>query len=152
DLAATSALADRYFQPIAGASSSNDMYFARAGFVFTDNAYEPKGSVGAACAGGSKHEYAEPTIGDLLNDRGVSWAFYAEGSSEMAAAEAGGGCAQPPSDCPAAVASYPCVFDPGDVPFQYYTSLRNDPATMRDLDQFATDLAGGTLPAVSFLK
>jgi len=95
---------------------------------------------------------AEPTIGDLLNQRGVPWAFYAEGYTDMAAAEARGSCAQPPPECPAGVASYPCVFDPGDVPFQYYTSLRNDPETMRDLGQFTKDLAAGTLPAVSFLK
>src|SRR5262249_38307537 len=33
DLAAAGALADRYFQPIAGQSSTNDMYFARANYV-----------------------------------------------------------------------------------------------------------------------
>ena len=32
--AASYALADRYFQPVVGQSSSNDMYFARAKFVF----------------------------------------------------------------------------------------------------------------------
>ncbi|HTL11514.1 MAG TPA: alkaline phosphatase family protein, partial [Bdellovibrionota bacterium] len=35
-MARDGALADRYFQPIAGASSSNNMYFARAQYVFTD--------------------------------------------------------------------------------------------------------------------
>ena len=33
------ALADRYFQPLSGATSSNDMYFATARFMFVDNAY-----------------------------------------------------------------------------------------------------------------
>ena len=151
-LAATSALADRYFQPIAGASSANDMYFARAGFVFLDNQYEPKGSVGAACIGGAVHAYAEPTIGDLLNARGASWAFYAEGYDAMAKAESQGGCAKPPADCPLGVSSYPCVFDPGDVPFQYYASLRDRTASMRDLSRFTADLAADRLPAVSYLK
>src|SRR5205823_4081771 len=38
-LAGVSAIADRYFQPYAGQSSANDMYFARAQFVFEDNKY-----------------------------------------------------------------------------------------------------------------
>src|SRR5438132_4715418 len=39
DLAARYALADRWFQPVAGETLSNDMYFARAQFVFPDNAF-----------------------------------------------------------------------------------------------------------------
>lgn len=151
-LASAGALADHYFQPVAGASSANDMFFARAGFVFPDNQYEPAGSVGVACAGGATHAFTEPTIGDLLNARGVSWAFYAEGYDAMAAAEADGHCAKPPADCPAAVGSYPCVFDPGDVPFQYYDSLRDHPASMRDFSRFTTDLGSDAFPAVTFVK
>jgi len=41
DLAGGGALADRYFQPIAGQSSSNDMYLVRAQFVFKDNDFKP---------------------------------------------------------------------------------------------------------------
>src|SRR5262245_43928925 len=40
DLAAANALADNYFQPVVGASSSNDMYFARGAFVFKDNSVQ----------------------------------------------------------------------------------------------------------------
>ena len=48
DLAGRYALADRYFQPITGASSSNDMYFARASFVFEDNTYVPADAIGTS--------------------------------------------------------------------------------------------------------
>ena len=63
------ALADRYFQPIAGASSSNDMYFARAAYVFTDNKYLPAGAVGTGCAKidmSTPSEFTDPNIGDML--------------------------------------------------------------------------------------
>lgn len=149
DLADKYALADRYFQPIAGASSSNDMYFARASYVFTDNTYTPQDSVGVVCAGGLKRQYMDTTIGDLMNEGGVKWAFYAEGFKLMK--DANGTCPQPPADCPANLPAYPCNFDPGDVPFQYYASLVNKD-TMRDLEDFKADLAAGTLPAVSFIK
>ncbi len=43
------ALADRYFQPVSGASSSNDMYFSTARFMFVDNVYEPQ-AIGAVCS------------------------------------------------------------------------------------------------------
>eukprot|EP01042_Synura_sphagnicola_P003044 gene3044-3735_t len=45
------AIADRFFQSAAGASSQSDMYFARGAFEFQDNAYVPKSSKEAAlCA------------------------------------------------------------------------------------------------------
>lgn len=151
DRAAQGALGDRYFQPIAGASSSNDMYLARAQYVFTDNDFEPKGSVGVGCVGGLLMSYADPTIGDLLDAAAVPWAFYAEGY--QAAKGLGASCPPgPPAACPAGVTAYPCVFDPGDVPFQYYSSLVDRPASMRDLQAFHADLAAGALPAVSYLK
>ena len=46
----------------------------------------------------------------------------------------------------------PCTFEPGDVPFEYFTSTRDDPKTMRDLASLDADLANGTLPAVVFVK
>ncbi len=48
DFAASNALADRYFQPYAGQSSANDMYLARAQFVFLDDSYTPD-ALGSAC-------------------------------------------------------------------------------------------------------
>src|SRR5262249_26770397 len=47
DYAGRYALADHYFQPVAGQSSMNDMYFARARFVFLDNAFYPQGAIGS---------------------------------------------------------------------------------------------------------
>lgn len=41
DYAKSYALADRYFQPVVGQSSSNDMYFAVAKYVFGDNEVSP---------------------------------------------------------------------------------------------------------------
>src|SRR5262249_777053 len=43
-------------------------------------------------------------------------------------------------------------FTPGDDPFEYYDSTRDKSPFIADLAQLATDLAGGTLPAVSFIK
>jgi phospholipase C len=151
DLAKQYALADRYFQPIAGASSSNDMYLARAGYVFTDNAYEPQGSATVECTGVAVKSFTEPTIGDLLNQASVPWAFYAEGYAD-AVALAGSCPTTAPADCAAGVPFYPCVFDPGDVPFEYYSSLVGNPTTMRDLGDFDAAVAAGTLPAVSYVK
>ena len=88
--AATGALADRYFQPIVGASSSNDMFLARAAFVFQDNQATP-----------SSRQYIDPTIGNLMNDAEVSWQVYMEGF------DSGG-------------SSYPDGYDPTDNPFNYY--------------------------------
>lgn len=153
DLAGRYALADRWFHSVAGASSSNDMYFARAEFVFEDNKYVPAGAIGSSCTlNRNEASYDDPTVGDLLADAGVPWAFYIEGYQTMIDAVAQGEC--PPADpaCPAGFPFYPCVYDPSDIPFQYYPRFRDDPTYMRDWSRFAEDLEGGTLPAVSFVK
>jgi phospholipase C len=154
DLAAQNALADRYFQPVVGQSSSNDMYFARASFVFLDNSEAPQNAVGVKCTlgAGSQTQYPDPTIGDLLTTAGVPWAFYAGGYAAQAAATAQGTCAQRPDDCPSALNFYPCTFDPSDVPFEYYASTLDNPQTMKDDGVFFDDLTNGTLPAVSFVR
>jgi phospholipase C len=145
------ALADRYFQPVAGASSSNDMYLARASWVFDDNSFVPA-AVGAKCQGGVTHTYDDPTLGDLLVAAGVGWAFYAEGYAATVAAAAKNDCPPIPADCPGHVQKYPCIYDPGDDPFDYYKSFRDNPAYLRDLADFHAAIAGGTLPPVSFVK
>ncbi len=49
--------------------------------------------------------------------------------------------------------TYPCVFDPSDVPFLYYSQFTAAGTTlMRDFTQLSTDLAGGSLPDVSYIK
>ena len=153
-LAQGNALADRYFQPIAGQSSSNDMYFARAGFEFTDNDEEPE-SAGAMCSGNigaTPTKLTDQTIGDLLVAASVPWAFYAEGYQATLDAQAKKKCPSAPADCPASSQGYPCTFDPGDDPFEFYTAFIDDPAHQKDFATFASDVAGGTLPPVSFVK
>lgn len=152
DLASTGALADRYFQPVSGQSSSNDMYVARAQFVFIDNEYEPK-AVGGQCSFNSATaSFPGPTIGDLLGSAGVSWSFYAEGYQVMAAATKQKMCPKAPADCAFGLATYPCVFDPDDDPFEYYSYLADNPEWIRDYTQLATDLDDDTLPQVVFVK
>ena len=54
--------------------------------------------------------------------------------------------------CGAGLSIYPCVYDPSDVPFQYYAPFRDNPTFLRDYTAFAKDLAAGKLPQVSFVK
>ena len=151
DLAAAGALADRYFQPVVGESYANDMYLARARFVFADDTAAPAGAVGIACGVEGKPEtFTGTTLGDLLTAAHVPWAFFAEGYAAMKAAD--GGCPPKPADCPAPFAFDPCAFEASDVPFEYYASTRDDPSTMKDLAAFESALDQGGLPAVSFVK
>jgi phospholipase C len=151
-LAHDGALADRYFQPIAGQSSSNDMYLVSARFVFKDNDYEPD-AIGKECAiTPTTMEFNGPVIGDLLDGAGVSWAFYAEGYQAMVDALKLGHCPDAPDACPFGLSLYPCVFDPGDVPIDYYTGFRDNPRVLRDYAQLAKDLSSGQLPQVVYVR
>jgi phospholipase C len=151
DLAARGAIADHYFQPVAGESSANDMYLARAQWIFDDNVY-PAAAVGLQCdvTFGPPVTYTDPTIGDLLSTKGVAWSWYGEGYDRMVAAN--GDCPEPPADCVAQLKSYPCDFDPGDVPFAYYATTRDNPLTMKDYAKLGADITANQLPAVSFVK
>jgi phospholipase C len=151
NLAKANALADHYFQPIAGQSSSNDMYFARAHHVFTDNAFEPP-AIGSKCAFSPTAGFTDQTIADLLIGQNVSYAWFAEGYQAMVDAQANGKCPTAPSDCMFKLPTYPCVFDPGDVPFEYYATTRDNPKYMLDYADFAKDIAATALPAVTFVK
>lgn len=153
DLARQYALADRFFQPVTGQSSANDMYYARAAFVFPDNEFVPD-SIGANCTLNINRPatYTDQTVGDLLADADVPWAFYIQGYQAMKDAVANGTCPAPPPECAVGLPFYPCNYDPSDIPFQYYPRFRDNPEFMRDYDQFAADLERGELPAVSFVK
>ncbi len=173
-LAAQNAVADRYFQPIAGGSASNDMYFAGAHFRFVDNDDIPAVGVGKSnatlCAGGPcdsapSAQYQLPTVADLLLQAGHSFAMYADGFDEAYTAWAGGGnCASPSvaSECPYndqllhPAASYGCLYDPSDYPFLYYAGF-GDTASgptvyEKDISQLQQDLAQGGLPTFAFVK
>jgi phospholipase C len=151
DLAAKGALADRYFQPVVGESYANDMYLARAQYVFGDDSAAPAGAVGLSCGvEGTPETFTGTTIGDLLTSASVPWTFYAEGYAAMVAAD--GGCPPRPADCPFPLDFDPCAFETSDVPFQYFASTRDNPQTMQDLSAFDAALDDGGLPAVSFVK
>jgi phospholipase C len=155
DLAQTNALADNYFQSVAGASSSNDMYLAIANYVFADDDYEPK-SIGAACQGfgtGGTMSFTGTTIGDLLVNAKVPWAWYAQGYADMIAAQKVGKCPTDPA-CTAGknITFYPCTYCPGDVPFEYYPQFTDNPKYMVDYTKLACDVSAGVLPAVSYVK
>lgn len=143
------ALADRYFQPVSGASSSNDMYFATAKFMFLDNADEPD-AIGKSCSTNTNVvSFTSASLGDLLDAAGVTWSWYAEGYDAMKDAWL---CPLPPSDCPLHLPTYPCIYDPSDIPQAYFASTADQPAHMRDYSQLASDLKQGRLPSVSFVK
>ncbi len=154
DLASQNALADRWFQPIAGQSSSNDMYFATAHWVFTDNAYQPA-SNGHGCElpPTPTIEYSgQTTIGDLLLAEGRTFSTYAEGYAAMLAAPL---CPSPPSDCtmtPVPLPTPPCVYQPDDIPFEYYAQFEDKAQVERDLADLVTDLQAGTLPDFAYVK
>ena len=152
DLASTGALADRYFQPVIGQSYANDMYFARTQYVFADDDDAPLGAVGVTCGVERSNvvELTGTTIGDVLTAASIPWTFYAEGYAAMQQADPG--CPPKPPGCPFPLPFDPCGFEPSDVPFEYYASTRDDPATMQDLSAFDDALDQGGLPAVSFVK
>ena len=145
------ALADRYFQPLVGASSSNDMYFPVARYVFTDNSFEPD-SNGKGCnlppAPTAKYT-GETTIADLLMSHGETFAFYAEGYQAMLDATF---CPLPPSDCPAHLPTVPCDYANGDNPFQFYAQLTDNKTVQKDFSTLLDDISAGTLPSVAFVK
>ncbi|HEY4121117.1 MAG TPA: alkaline phosphatase family protein [Byssovorax sp.] len=150
--AAQYAIADRYFQPIAGQSSSNDMYLAVAQEVFIDNGFFPDIDPGRGCTfGGTAKTYTgQTTIADLLKAAGHSVKWYAEGWD--AAVATAPNCPPAPPDCPAGLSIYPCVFSAGDIPFLYYDQWQSDPDFMQDYAKFSTDIQGGTLPDVTYIK
>ena len=147
-------LADRYFQSVAGASSSNDMYLARAQYVFTDNFVKTR-SIGSNCRtqkGYTLKTYNDPTIGELLTNAGVAWAYYSEGYRDMLAAAKHGSCPKIDQACAATYGAWACYYDPTDNPYQYYKSTMDNLEVMKDYTDFFSDITGQKLPAVSFLK
>jgi acid phosphatase len=122
-------------------------------------AYQPSN---IAAAPGGDPRYADPadatllppqklaTIGDRLDAKGVSWAWY---SGAWKAASAG------TPEARAVIYKGPLQFQPHHQPFNYYATF--DPATradyraahLKDFDSdFLADAAAGRLPAVSFYK
>jgi phospholipase C len=151
-LASTSALADRYFHPVVGASAANDIYLQYARWMFDDNQFAPD-AVGHECSFiAQQMDFTAPSLAELLTDKGVSWAWYAEGYQTMKDARAQGRCPDAPDACQFGVSTYPCVYDPADIPMQYHPRFRDDPKYFRDYAQLLDDLETGKLPQVVFVK
>jgi phospholipase C len=151
DWATRYAMADRYFQPLAGASSANDMYFAVAKYVFTDNTYQPNTN-GKGCDVPPTPTIAyasQKTIADALIGGGFTFAFYAEGYQTMVSSTF---CPAPPGDCPAHIPTVPCDYTPSDNPFQFYTQFADNRTYMKDYAELASDISASKLPSVSFVK
>ena len=154
------ALADRYFQPIIGSSSSNDMYFASAHEEFIDDTVFPL-SIGSGCSDpldfcttSDKGQFDGNTIGDLLQASNHSFGVYADGYANAVAG--GSSCGAVASDCPYdllhPILRQGCLYDPSDIPFEYFPQFTDDPAVMHDYSQLADDLDAGTLPDFAFVK
>jgi phospholipase C len=91
------------------------------------------------------------TIGDALNEKGISWAFFGGGFD--AARRFDNGSTDPVDVLIGTGGDWYC-----DIcnPFQYATSIMGDPvqraAHIKDAIDFFNDLEEGHLPAVSYLK
>jgi phospholipase C len=160
-LAGQGALADRYFQPIAGSSSSNDMYFAIAHYQFTDNDSMPEaigspvGCTQGVCVTGTPTTFiGRTTIADLLLAAGKTFTVYADGFAH-AASEAPS-CESVPPDCTYneilhPIAAQACKYDASDIPFAYYSQFADGPHIV-DYSQLATDVANDALPSFAYVK
>lgn len=144
------ALADRYFQPIVGATASNDMYYAVARRVFHDNEIGPR-SIGSLCTLFlNTQQFTDRTVADVVLDAGHTFGFYVEGYNAVRAVSPL--CALPPSDCPAHRPGYPCTYDQSDVPFQYYRRFTDNLTYIKDYSNFNADFDARRLPEVTFVK
>jgi phospholipase C len=158
----SNALADRYFQPIAGGTASNNMYFAAAHFQFVDNRAvpnavgSPRNCLSSVCLAGASTTYrGRRTIADLLVDTGKTFAVYADGYQE--AKDVDPLCASAPPYCPYAscfehpVACQGCIYDASDIPFVYYERFADGPY-IKDYGDLQKDIDGSSLPNFSYVK
>ena len=160
-LADFNAVSDRWFQPIAGGSSSNDMYFAIAHWQFNDNQQmpqaigNPKGCLQGFCVTGTPTKYTgRTTIADLLIQAGKTFAVYADDYAHSKAAAPS--CESVPPDCNYSSITHPlaaqaCKYDASDNPFAYYAQFADGP-NIKDYGDLAKDLAAGQLPSFAYVK
>ena len=162
-LADTGALADRYFQPIAGGTSGNDMYLAIAHYQFVDNEAMPDAignlldcTVDSVCLSAARTKYTgRTTIADLLLNAGRTFKVYAGGYAEAVAAGYGN-CPNIASDCQYSEVTHPiayqaCRYDASDIPFAYYAQFA-DSSHIADYTQLAKDVANNALPDFAYVK
>ena len=162
-LADKNALADRYFQPIAGGTSSNDMYLAIAHYQFTDNQAMPDAmgclldcTLDGVCLSATRTKWTgRTTIGDLLLGAGKTFTVYAEGYAGAVAAGYGN-CPNIVSTCPYnqflhPIAYQACRYDASDIPFAYYAQFADGPH-LADYNQLAQDVSQNKLPSLAYVK
>ena len=136
DLSATSCEPGRYYM-------INNL---RPGFL-SNGAINTAGIIG----GGAVPPSSLRTIGDALNEKGISWAYYGGGFD--AAARFDNGSKDPVDVMIGTGGDFYC-----DIcnPFQYAASIMGVPsqrqAHIKDAVDFFSDLENGQLPAVSYLK
>jgi phospholipase C len=132
--AAQGSIADHYFQSASGASSENDMYLAYARGKFDDNAWVPNSAKGVQCYGASSKKNFDdtPTVLDLVDFCGVSWGVYPEQYNNAAC--------------------YPNGYDASDIGASYSSTIADRAGHYKDSSALLTDISGGTLPAVSFVR
>lgn len=153
DWATQFAMADRYFQPLVGQTSANDMYFAVARWQFKDNEIKPacngKGCIAPTTP--TKTFSGVTTIADVLVGAGKSFSVYAQGLDAMWSATL---CPSLPSDCTLSFppAPNPCLYDCSDIPFEYYDQWLDKKGSIQDWNQFAADVKGNALRDFSYLK
>ena len=115
----------------------------------TNPGFLPNGQIDTAGigTGGSIPPSTVRTIGDALNDKGVSWAYY--GGAYNAAVNLANGSTDP-ADAVGATYCNICNFE------SYVTSIMGDPtqrtAHIKDATDFYAAVGNDTLPAVSFIK
>ena len=180
DYARAGAIGDRYFQPVVGQTSSNDMFLATAQFEFRDNTWFPK-TAGSACQAAALPDDHQPnyhtiedrkTIGDLLIGKlgPQGFGYYHMGFGDMtdpAVEKDDKGCpTRLPKLCPGLIKNLvvppgapnpkvACMNDPSDNPFRYFEQFGDKGkhvSALHDYDQLATDIEAGKLPVVSYVK
>ncbi len=115
----------------------------------TNPGYLPNGTVDAngIMSGGSIPPSSVRTIGDALNDKSISWAYY--GGAYNAAVNLANGSTNP-VDAIGATYCNICNFE------SYASSIMGDPtqrtAHIKDATDFYAAVSNDTLPAVSFIK
>lgn len=180
DYAQQGAIGDRYFQPVVGQTSSNDMFLASAQFEFRDNTWFPD-TAGAACQAAALPADHQPnyhtvknrkTIADLLlGELGAQgFGYYHMGFRDMtdpAVEKDEKGCPTTlPPLCPGLISNLvvpdgvpnpkvACMNDPSDNPFRYFAQFGDSGehvSTLHDYDDLAKDIEAGKLPAVAYVK
>jgi phospholipase C len=119
------ALADNYFHSVMSEAPTNQLYMVAAQDA---SAYPVQPFYGPCQPSDSAAKpYTFGNVGDELTEKKIDWTLFAENYGMC------GGS-----------------YNPEHNPFQYFTSTNNS-SHIQDFSQFASQLASGTLPPVSFI-